>query len=259
MTAPAPRETLGRFAGRAILVTGGSSGLGAATVRRFAECGGSVYAAARDQNRLAQIAAECADLSGKVHYGPLDLASPQSCRAAVAAAVDAFGRLDVLVNNAGRHDFRITTEVTEEQWTRDVAVNLSGPFFMAQAAIPHLLERAGNIVNVASVAGLVGEAYSAAYTAAKHGVVGLTKALAVEYLRTELRINCVCPGGMDTPQVHTIGIPEGSDLALIMRVTAARGFMSADSVAAVITFLASDDAAAVHGCIQAVDHGQLAG
>jgi meso-butanediol dehydrogenase/(S,S)-butanediol dehydrogenase/diacetyl reductase len=259
VTAPAPDEIPGRFAGRAILVTGASSGLGAAAVRRFAAGGGSVYAAARDQDRLAQVAAACADLSGKVHFGPLDLASPQSCRAAVAVTVATFGRLDVLVNNAGRHDFRITTEVTDEQWTQDIAVNLSGAFFMTQAAIPHLLERAGNIVNVASVAGLVGEAYSAAYTAAKHGIVGLTKALAVEYLHSALRVNCVCPGGMDTPQVHTIDIPEACDLKLIMRVTAARGFMSADAVAAVIAFLASDDASAVHGCIQAVDHGQLAG
>src|SRR5215217_994575 len=116
MTPPPPDETSGRFAGRAILVTGASSGLGAAAVRRFAKGGGSVYAAARDQDRLAQVAAECADLAGTVHFGSLDLASPQSCRAAVAAAVTTFGRLDVLVNNAGRHDFRITTEVTDEQW-----------------------------------------------------------------------------------------------------------------------------------------------
>jgi len=259
VTTPASDEASGPFAGRAILVTGASSGLGAATVRRFAAGGGSVYAAARNTERLAEVAADCVDLAGTVRFGPLDLASPQGCRAAVAAAVEAFGRLDVLVNNAGRHDFRITTEVTDEQWAQDVAVNLSGAFFLSQAAIPHLLEVGGNIVNVASVAGLMGEAYSAAYTASKHGIVGLTKALAVEYLNTPLRVNCVCPGGMDTPQVHTIDVPDGADWKLIMRVSAARGLMSADSVAAVIAFLASDDASAVHGCIQAVDHGHLAG
>jgi meso-butanediol dehydrogenase/(S,S)-butanediol dehydrogenase/diacetyl reductase len=249
----------GRFAGRTILVTGASSGLGAAAVRRFASEGGSVYAAARDQERLAEVAASCADLVGEVRFGPLDLATPQSCRTAVADAVETFGRLDVLVNNAGRHDFRITTDVTDEQWTQDVAVNLSGAFFVAQAAIPHLLEVGGNMVNVASVAGLMGEAYSAAYTASKHGIVGLTRALAVEYLNSPLRVNCVCPGGMDTPQVHTIDVPEGVDWDLIMRVSAKRGLMTADSVAAVIAFLASDDASAVHGCIQAVDQGHLAG
>ncbi len=98
---------------------------------------------------------------------------------------------------------------TEAEWEHDLALNLSGPFYCAQAAIPHLLEApdgGGTIVNVASVAGLMGEAYSAAYTAAKHGVVGLTKALAVEHLKQPLRVNCVCPGGMDTPQVQTIGV-----------------------------------------------------
>jgi meso-butanediol dehydrogenase/(S,S)-butanediol dehydrogenase/diacetyl reductase len=248
-----------RFVGKAILVTGASSGLGAAAARRFAAEGGSVYAAARDQDRLAEVAASCADLPGVVEFGPLDVTSPDSCRAAVAAAAEKFGRLDVLVNNAGRHDFRITTEVTDEQWAHDVALNLSGAFFLCQAAIPHLLQVSGNIVNVASVAGLMGEAYSAAYTASKHGVVGLTKALAVEYLHAPLRVNCICPGGMDTPQAHTIDVPEGANWDLIMRVAAARGFMDADSVAAVIAFLASDEAAAVHGSIQPVDHGHLAG
>ena len=157
---------------------------------------------------------------------------------------------------------RRTTEVTEAEWEHDLALNLSGPFYCAQAAIPHLLEApdgGGTIVNVASVAGLMGEAYSAAYTAAKHGVVGLTKALAVEHLKQPLRVNCVCPGGMDTPQVQTIGVPDDADWDLIMRVAATRGLMSADSVAAAICFLASNDAAAVNGSIHAVDAGRTAG
>lgn len=247
------------FAGRSILVTGASSGLGAATVRRFAAGGGSIYAASRNTELLAEVAASCADLPGGVSFGSHDITSPADCRAAVAAAVEAYGRLDVVVNNAGRHDFRTTTEVTEEEWAHDVALNLGGAFFVAQAAIPHLLEVGGNIVNVASVAGLMGEAYSAAYTASKHGIVGLTKALAIEYLNTSLRVNCVCPGGMNTPQVTTIAVPEGADWDLIMRVSAKRGLMEADPVAAVIAFLASDDAAAVHGSILPVDQGHLAG
>ena len=250
------------FDGKSVLVTGASSGLGAATVKRFAAGGAQVYAASRDQERLAAVAADCAGLPGEVRFGHLDVADPDSCRAAVADAAAAYGRLDVLVNNAGRHDFRITSEVTQEQWATDLAVNLGGAFFCSQAAIPHLLEApggTGNIVMVASVAGVMGEAYSAAYTAAKHGVVGLTKALAVEYLRAPLRINCVCPGGMDTPQVHSIEVPEGVDWELIMRVSAARGFMSADSVAAAVVFLASEDASAIHGSIQLVDQGHLAG
>lgn len=250
------------FANKAAMVTGASSGLGAAVVRRLAAGGARVYAASRDQERLAAVARDAADLPGEVLFGPLDVAEPASCRAAVAAAVEELGGLHVLVNNAGRHDFRRTTEVTDDQWAHDIALNLGGVFACSQAAIPHLLEAeggAGNIVNVASVAGVMGEAYSAAYTAAKHGVVGLTKALAVEYLREPLRVNCVCPGGMDTPQVHSIEVPDGADWDLIMRVSAARGFMSADSVAAAVCFLASDDAAAIHGSVQLVDQGHLAG
>ncbi len=248
-----------QFAGRSILVTGASSGLGAATVRRFAAGGGLVYAASRDQAKLAEVAASCADMPGEVQFGHLDVASAADCRDAVAAAVDAYGHLNVLVNNAGRHDFRVTTDVTEQEWDTDIALNLSGAFYLCQAAIPHLLATKGNIVNVASVAGVMGEAYSAAYTAAKHGIVGLTKALAMEYLKTSLRVNCVCPGGMDTPQVQTISVPDGADWELIMRVAASRGLMEAESVANVIAFLASDDASSIHGSIQMVDQGHLAG
>lgn len=250
------------FTGRVAVVTGASSGLGAATVRRLAAGGARVWAAARSQDLLADLAAECSDGPGEVRFGHLDQTDPASCRAMVAEAVAAYGRLDVLVNNAGRHDFRRTTEVTEQEWAHDMALNLSGPFFVAQAAIPHLLLApggGGTIVNVASVAGVMGEAYSAAYTSAKHGIVGLTRALAVEYLKEPLRVNCVCPGGMDTPQVQTIGVPDGADWDLIMRVAATRGLMAADDVAATICFLASDDAAAVNGSIQVVDAGRTAG
>jgi len=245
-----------RFAGKVVIVTGASSGLGAACARLFAAQGARVFAVGRDKARLDQVAEEAA---GEVTTHVADLSDPEACAGAVGACVATHGRLDVLVNNAGRHDFRITTEVTAQQWSQDLAVNLDSVFFTSQAALPHLLESGGNIVNVASVAGVLGEAYSAAYTAAKHGVVGMTKALAVEYARTKVRVNCVCPGGMDTPQAHTIDVPEGADWELIMRVAALRGFMSADQVAQTVAFLASDEASAVHGSIITVDQGHTAG
>jgi NAD(P)-dependent dehydrogenase (short-subunit alcohol dehydrogenase family) len=248
-----------RFAGKVVLVTGASSGLGAACAALFAAQGAAVYAVARDEARLAQVAAAATDATGEVATHVADLSDPDACRAAVEACVAAHGRLDVLVNNAGRHDFRITTDVTARQWSHDLAVNLDSVFFTSQAALPHLVESGGNIVNVASVAGVLGEAYSAAYTAAKHGVVGMTKALAVEYARTSVRINCVCPGGMDTPQAHTIEVPEGADWELIMRVAALRGLMSAEQVAQVVAFVASDEASAVNGSILTVDQGHTAG
>jgi meso-butanediol dehydrogenase / (S,S)-butanediol dehydrogenase / diacetyl reductase len=246
-----------RFEGKVAFVTGASSGLGAAVTRQLSSEGATVYAVARDQSRLQLVAAEC--VADTVHVDVLDVGKPADCKAAIARCVERLGRLDVLVNNAGRHDFRLSADVSEAQWFADLDTNLSGAFFLSQAAIPHLLESHGNIVNVASLAGVVGEAYSAAYSAAKHGLVGLTKALAVEHLRSPIRINCVCPGGMDTPQVHTIQIPEGADFDLVTRIAALRGFMSAEDVAKVVAFLASDDAAAVHGSIQVVDAGQTAG
>ncbi|HET7734411.1 MAG TPA: SDR family NAD(P)-dependent oxidoreductase [Nocardioidaceae bacterium] len=248
----------GGFEGKVALVTGASSGLGAAVTRKLASEGATVYAVARDRAKLESVA-DSADGPGKVVVDVLDVSDPTACKAVVAACVDQLGRLDVLVNNAGRHDFAATPDVTEEQWFHDLNTNLSGAFFLSQAAIPHLLESHGNIVNVASLAGVVGEAYSAAYTSAKHGLVGLTKALAVEYVRSPLRVNCVCPGGMDTPQVHTIQTPADADWDLIMRIAALRGFMKPEDVANVVAFLASDDAAAVHGSIQVVDAGHTAG
>ncbi|MEZ0577452.1 SDR family NAD(P)-dependent oxidoreductase [Nocardioides sp. MH1] len=244
-----------RFAEKVVLVTGASSGLGAACVQLFAAQGARVLAVGRDTGRLEAVAREAGSTTPHV----ADLADPDACRGAVAAAVETHGRLDVLVNNAGRHDFRITTDVTRDQWSHDLAVNLDSVFYMSQAAIPHLLETGGNIVNVASVAGVMGESYSAAYSAAKHGVVGMTKALAVEYVRTSLRVNCVCPGGMDTPQASTIEVPDGADWDLILRVASLRGLMSADKVAQVVAFVASEDASAVNGSILTVDQGHTAG
>lgn len=244
-----------QLSGKVALVTGASSGLGAAVARLFAERGATVFGIARDRGRLAT-AFEDIPEGG---YASVDITNPQACRDAVALCVDRFGRLDVLVNAAGFHQMRHTVAVTDEDWAYDLAANLSGPFFLCRAAIPHLLETGGNIVNVASVAGVEGEVYSAGYCSAKHGLVGLTRALAVEYTRERLRVNVVCPGGMLTPQVTEFAAPENADVKLIMRIAAPRGLMEPADVAGVIAFLASDDAATVHGAVYVVDNGKLAG
>ena len=110
----------------------------------------------------------------------------------------------MLANVAGFHQMRHTTTMTDEEWDRDLAVNLNGPFYLCRAALPHLLETGGNIVNVASIAGVEGEVYSAGYCAAKHGLIGLTRALAVEYTKEKLRVNAICPGGMPTAAGHRV-------------------------------------------------------
>ncbi|HSV38945.1 MAG TPA: SDR family NAD(P)-dependent oxidoreductase, partial [Nocardioidaceae bacterium] len=128
---------MSRFDGKVVLVTGASSGLGAACVAKFASEGALVYGVSRD---LAKLEAMAAQVDGKVEVDTLDVSDPQACKAIVASCVERFGRLDVLVNNAGRHDFHATPDVSEEQWFHDLNTNLSGAFFLSQAAIPHLLE-----------------------------------------------------------------------------------------------------------------------
>jgi NAD(P)-dependent dehydrogenase (short-subunit alcohol dehydrogenase family) len=150
--------------GKVALITGTSAGLGAATARLFAERGASVFGIARDAERMAEV---FADVPGG-RFSSVDITTPAACRQAVADCVSAFGRLDVLVNVAGFHQMRHTPTMSDDEWDRDLAVNLNGPFYLCRAALPHLLETGGNIVNVASIAGVEGEVYSAGYCAAKH-------------------------------------------------------------------------------------------
>lgn len=241
--------------GKVAFVTGASSGLGAATARLFSRSGATVFGIARDTGRLAEVFADIE----RGAYAATDVASAQACRAAITQCVERFGGLDVLINIAGRHQMRRTEHMTDDDWAEDLAVNLNGPFFLCRAALPHLLARGGNIVNVASIAGVEGQAYSAGYCSAKHGLVGLTRALAVEYTADRLRVNAVCPGGMLTPQIEQFTAPENPNYDLILRSAAPRGMMQPHEVASVIAFLASDDAAAVHGAVYRVDNGKGAG
>jgi NAD(P)-dependent dehydrogenase (short-subunit alcohol dehydrogenase family) len=244
-----------QLSGKVALVTGASSGLGAATAQLFAQRGATVYGISRDTERMAAV---FADVPGGA-YAPVDITSPQACRQAVADCVEKFGRLDVLANVAGFHQMRHTATMSDADWDQDLAVNLNGPFYLCRAALPHLLEAGGNIVNVASIAGIEGEVYSAGYCSAKHGLVGLTRALAIEFTADRLRVNAICPGGMITPQTTEFAAPDGADWNLIMRIAAPRGMMDVADVAKTIAFLASDDAAAVHGAVYLVDNGKTAG
>ena len=244
-----------QLGGKVALITGASSGLGAVVAQLFAERGASVFGIARQ----AELMATVFETVPGGRYASVDITSANACRDAVAECVDVFGRLDVLVNVAGFHQMRHTTSMTDDEWERDLAVNLTGPFYLCRAALPHLLESAGNIVNVTSIAGVEGEVYSAGYCAAKHGLVGLTRALAIEYTKEKVRVNAICPGGMPTPQATEFTAPENADWDLIMRIASPRGFMETVDVAKAIAFLASDDAAAIHGAVYRVDNGKGAG
>lgn len=246
---------MSQLSGKVALVTGASAGLGAATARLFAQRGARVFGIARDAARMTEV---FADISG-ASFAPVDISSPEACAQAVASCVEEFGQLDILANIAGFHEMRHTAAMTDQDWKTDLAVNLDGPFYLCRAALPHLLKTGGNIVNVASIAGVEGEVYSAGYCAAKHGLIGLTRALAVEFTKERVRVNAICPGGMLTAQVTEFQAPQDADWDLIMRIASLRGMMEPDDVAKAIAFLASDDASAIHGAVYRVDNGKGAG
>jgi meso-butanediol dehydrogenase/(S,S)-butanediol dehydrogenase/diacetyl reductase len=233
--------------------------MGRATAIRFAEEGASVFGLDVDEAGLSDVAKEIRESGGVIETLACNVASREECFEAVSAAVSAFGRLDVLANIAGIVRFAHAQDMAESEWNLVLAVNLSGPFFLSQAAIPHLLESEGNIVNVASNAGLMGQAYTTAYCASKGGLVQMTRALAMEFMKQPIRVNCVCPAGTDTNMNKTIDFPDDVDWKLIGRFSGQRGFAAPDDVAAAIAFIASDEAGTVHGSIFSVDNGMMAG
>jgi NAD(P)-dependent dehydrogenase (short-subunit alcohol dehydrogenase family) len=252
--------TDGRFAGRAALVTGAASGIGRATTWRLAREGASVLAVDIDE---AGLAATAESAEGVVAVRRTDVTSSDECRAAVADVVDRYGRLDILGNVAGIARGEHFGEVSESAYRQMMAVNVDGYFFMAQAAIPRLLESdaagGGVIVNVASNAGLQGQAYTVVYCMTKGAVVQLTKALAMEYLRKPLRIVAIAPGGVDTGLVQGYQMPSDVDWDLVMRYSGHRGLSQPEDMANVFAFLASDEARNIHGTVVSSDGGMTAG
>jgi len=247
-----------RFDGKAVLVTGAAAGIGRATALRLAAEGARVACA--DVNLAgAQDAADAIRAAGGTAWAlACDVSDADACTAAVTQAARELGRLDALCNIAGIGMQGHATELATEQWNRVIGVNLSGTFFMCRAAIPHLLETRGNIVNMASSAGLVGVAYSAGYCASKGGVVLLTRALAVEFALRGLRVNCVCPGGVDTALTRGVRFPADAEPRLLGRMMLAPRLGKPEDVAAAIAYLASDEACTVNGAALAIDGGQVA-
>ncbi len=249
---------MGRFDGKGILITGAASGIGRATAQRLAGEGGHVFGVDVNEDGLKETAGLVSDAGGKFDFGAHDLMRRDGCFDAVNAGVGTLGRLDVLCNVAGASKMTHFHEMTEEHWSFMIGINLSAVAFMSQAAVPRLLETKGAIVNVASVAGMIGQAYTAAYCAAKGGVVQLTKALAAEYIKQDIRINAVSPGGVKTPLNKNFQFPDEADFELVKRYAGFRGMCEADEIAGAIAYLASDEARYVNGTVLSIDGGVAA-
>lgn len=248
-----------RFEQKVALVTGAASGLGRATALRLATEGADIFAADLDTDGLSDTAAIVREAGGRIETGSCNVTKRNECAGAVEAAIKTYGKLDVLCNSAGVNRFHHFTDMPEDDWHLIIGVNLTGTAFMCQAAIPALLETGGNIVNVASVAGLQGQAYTVAYTASKGGVIQLTRSLAMEYIDRGIRVNAVAPGGVDTPMNVGIEFPKDLDWELVKRYSGRRGMASAEEIADAIVYLAAPNSRVMHGVILPLDQGMTAG
>jgi meso-butanediol dehydrogenase/(S,S)-butanediol dehydrogenase/diacetyl reductase len=232
-----------RFTDKVALVSGGAGGIGGAVAARLEAEGATVV-------RL--------DLAAGDGLLAADVSEPEDCTRAVAAVVDAHGRLDVLVNAAGIGGFWPIAELPTSDFQRILAVNLTGAFLLSQAALPSLLATRGNIVNLASTAGLRATAFNAAYCASKGGLIMLTRSMAVELASSGVRVNAVCPSAVDTPMLRGLTLPEGAERLFARNAAPLGRVLEADEVATAVAYLASDEAAAVTGSTFVIDGGATA-
>lgn len=252
----------GRFSGKVALITGGGTGIGAAVAQRIAAEGGHIVLMGR---RRAPLEAVAAPLGGLVVAG--DAAEAKDVRAAIAAAREKFGRLDILVANAGGHGVGPTTGFSDEDWALATRLNLDTAFVCARECLPALMESRGNIVIVSSIAGLFAGPDAIGYVTMKHGCIGLAKSLARDFGRRGVRTNTICPGWVRTAMAdeqmtylvekHGLSTIEEAYSLVTKDVPAGRPATS-EEVASVICFAASDDAAMVNGAVITVDGGTSA-
>jgi len=243
--------------GKVAVVTGAASGLGRATAIKLAEASASLCLVDVNEAGLKETGAMISGSDVLLHHA--DLADADACKPVIDTAVSRFGRLDALCNIAGIIRMSHFEQVTKENWDLTIGVNLTAPFLLSQAAIPHLLESEGAIVNVTSSAAFVGEAYATAYCASKAGLLHLTKAMAMEYTRKPIRINAVAPGGMMTNIANGMGFPEEAEMDLVARYSGLRGLVEVEDVADIIALLASPQGRSYHGACINIDAGITAG
>jgi meso-butanediol dehydrogenase/(S,S)-butanediol dehydrogenase/diacetyl reductase len=249
-----------RFTDRVLFITGAGSGLGRATAQLFASEGARVFGVDLNAEGVAETARAIEAAGGRAASTRCDVGSLAEVSAAVDAAIAAFGGIDILVNAAGIGRSARFEEIEAEEWDRVLRVNLTGAFNTTRAALPHLLKRPGTIVNVASTAGMRGQAYAAHYAASKAGLVNFTRSLALEFASRGLRINCLAPAGIRSPLIQHFIPRKDFERSLVAYISPPVPHQMAEpeEMAQAIAYLASDDAKMVVGAVLVADWGTLA-
>ena len=246
---------MGRLDGKVAIVTGGASGIGAATVRRFVSEGARVVIADLDDEKGEAMARE---LTGATVYRHTDVAVLADLEATTALAVERFGGLDVIHNNAARSAGGYVAEIDPDGWNATMSIMLTGVFYGMRAAIPHLLARGGgSIITTSSVEGLFGEVMAAPYCTAKAGIINLSRTVALEYGRRNIRSNCICPGYVDTPMLGMLAAISPHSRETMAAKQSIGRLIRPEEIANVALFLASDESSAVTGSAIVVDGGLI--
>lgn len=243
---------------KVVLVSGASSGIGAAIAIAFAEAGWNVMAAGRNEDRLDEVA----DVSDNIATWVGELGESEDCDELVADTIDEFGSLDCLVNSAGILTRGNAEETDDEQWRGTLAINLDIPFFLSRAAIPHLASTAGSIINISSDWGVRCGRRTTAYSVSKAGLLMLTRSMARDYAASGLRVNAICPGDVDTPMLAASAEESGMEIDEYLEQVAGESpngrIADPEDVAALALFLAGDSARHMTGTMIPVDGGVLA-
>jgi NAD(P)-dependent dehydrogenase (short-subunit alcohol dehydrogenase family) len=256
------------LAGKIALVTGGGRGIGRAVALAFAREGARVALVARTAAEVERAARGIADECGvETAHAACDVSDRGGVERAFAAAGERFGRgPDILVNNAGIAESAPLVKTSDEMWQRHLAINLTGSFYCTRAALPAMVERGwGRVINIASIAGKTGAAYIAAYAASKHGVLGLTRSVALEVARKGVTVNAICPGYVDTEMTAravsnieaTTGRSAADALEAIRNMSAQRRLVTPEEIAALALLLASDGGRGITGQAINVDGGSV--
>lgn len=251
---------MGSLANKVAIVTGAASGIGAATVRCFASAGAAVICTDIDEEKGHQVVADITAAGGRAIFQRVDVTQLDQLQAAVALAVERFGGLDIMHNNAAASGGAHVADIDAETWRHSLDIMLNGVFYGIKAAIPAMLQRGGgSIISTASVEGFFGEMMAAPYCTAKAGVINLSRTAAIEYGRRNIRVNCICPGVVDTPMFDLLQTVSPHTREQVAAQHALGRILRPEEIANVALFLASEQSSGITGAAIVVDGGLTAG